>query len=111
MAEGVEEDVMRADDDTMRVQHSAPQFSIPPLVWFVRARNESDGDGEVGRNGFLLLPCERDCRCEEPGDLCGWISDAYELAVTLACGEHCGNEAHTLRDSRSISCFIRRTAM
>ena len=73
MAERVEEDIMRADDDTMRVQHSAPQLPIPPLVWFVRARNESDGDGEVGRNGCLLLPRERDCRREEPGDLCGWV--------------------------------------
>jgi hypothetical protein len=73
MAERVEEDVVRADDDTMRVQHPAPQFPIPPLVWFVRARNESNGDGEVGRNYCLLLPCERDCRREEPGDLCGRV--------------------------------------
>ena len=73
MTERVEEDVVRADDDTMRVQNSAPQRLIPPLVRFVRARNESDGDGEVGRNGNLLLPRERDCRREEPGDLCGWV--------------------------------------
>jgi hypothetical protein len=73
MAERVEEDVLRADDDTMRVQHSAPQLPIPPLVRFVRARNESNGDGEVGRNGCLLLSCERDCRREKPGDLCGWV--------------------------------------
>jgi hypothetical protein len=69
MAERVEEDVVRADDDTMCVQHSAPQLPISPLVRFVRARNESDGDGEVGRNGRLLLPRKRDCRREEPGDL------------------------------------------
>jgi hypothetical protein len=69
MAERVEEDVVRADDDTMRAQHSAPQLPIPPLVRFVRTRNESDGDGEVGRNGCLLLPRERNCRREEPGDL------------------------------------------
>ena len=73
MAERVEEDIMRADDDTMRVQHSTPQLPIPPLVRFVRARNKSDRDGEVGRNGPLLLPRERDCRREEPGDL--WVCD------------------------------------
>jgi hypothetical protein len=73
MTERVEEDVVRADDDTMRVQHSAPQLPIPPLVRFVRARNESDGDGEVGCNGCLLLPRECDCRCEEPGGLGGWV--------------------------------------
>jgi hypothetical protein len=71
MAERTEEDVGRADDDTMRVQHSAPQLPIRPLVRFVRARNETDGDGEVGRNDCLLLPRERDRRGEEPGDLCG----------------------------------------
>jgi hypothetical protein len=71
MAERVEEDVVGADDDTMRVQHAAPQLPIPPLVRFVRARNETDGDGEVGCNGSLLLPRERDCRRKEPGDLCG----------------------------------------
>jgi len=73
MAERVKEDVMGTDDDTMRVQHSVPQLSIPPLIRFVRARNKSDGDGEVGRNGCLLLPRERDCRREEPGDLGGWV--------------------------------------
>jgi hypothetical protein len=73
MAKRVEEDIVRADDDTMGVQHSAPQLPIPPLVRFVRARNESDGDREVGRNGCLLLPRERDCRRDEPGDLCGWV--------------------------------------
>jgi hypothetical protein len=55
----------------MRVQHAAPQLPILPLVRFVRARNESDGHGEVGRNDCLLLVRERDCRCEEPGDLRG----------------------------------------
>ena len=64
---------MRADDDRMRVQHSAPQLPVPPLVRFVRARNEGDGDGEVGRNGCLLLSRERDSRREKPGDLCGWM--------------------------------------
>ncbi len=73
MAECVEEDVVSADDDTVRVQHPAPQLPIPPLVRFVRARNESDGNGEVGCDSCLLLPRERDCRREEPGDLCGWV--------------------------------------
>jgi hypothetical protein len=73
MAEGVEEDVGRGDDDTMRIQHSKPQLPIPPLIRFVRTRNESDGDREVGRNGCVLLPCERDCGREEPGDLGGWV--------------------------------------
>ena len=73
MAERAEEDVGRGDDDAMRVQHSAPQLPIHPLVRLVCARNESDGDGEVGRNGILLLPHERDCRREEPEDLGGWV--------------------------------------
>jgi hypothetical protein len=72
MAERAEEDVGCGNDDTMRVQHSAPQLPIHPLVRFIRARNESDGDGEVGRNGILLLPRERDCRREEPEDL-WWV--------------------------------------
>ena len=73
MTERVEEDVMGADNDAMRVQHSAPQLPIPPLVRFVRARNESDGDGEMVHDGCLLLPRERDCRREEPGELCEWV--------------------------------------
>ena len=113
MAERVEEDVMRADDDTVRVQHLAPKFTIPPLVRFIRARNESDGDGEVGRDGCLLLPRERDCWREEPGDLGGWVNQRW---VDSPRHWHAGNivysnGAHTLRDSRSISCFIRRMAM
>ena len=71
MTERVEEDVVRTDDDTMRVQYAVPQLLIPPLVRFVRARNESDGDGEVGRNGRLLLSRERNRRRKEPRDLCG----------------------------------------
>jgi hypothetical protein len=71
MAERIEEDVVRADDDTMRIQHPAPQLRICPLVRFVRARNESNGYGEVGRDDCLLLLRERDCRRKEPGDLCG----------------------------------------
>ena len=73
MAKRIEENVRRGDDDAMRVQHSAPQVPISPLVRFVCTRNERDGDWEVGRNGRLLLPRERDCRREEPGDLCGWV--------------------------------------
>ena len=64
---------MRADDDTVRIQHSAPQLPVSPLVRFVRARNESDGDGEVIRDDRLLLPRERDRRCEEPADLREWV--------------------------------------
>jgi hypothetical protein len=104
---------VRADDDAMRVQHSAPQLRISPLVRFVRARNESDGDREVGRNDCLLLLRERDCRREEPGDLGGRV---IEQCVVSSRHWHvgniaCSNGVHTLRDSCSISCFIRRTAM
>jgi hypothetical protein len=74
MAERVEEDAVSADNDAMRFQHATPQLPILPPVRFVRARNESDGDGEKVRNDCLLLPRKRDCRCEEPGDL-GRVND------------------------------------
>jgi hypothetical protein len=68
-------DVGHADNDTMRLQHSAPQLPIPPLIWFVHARNVSDGDREVGHNDCLLLSRERDCRRQDPGDLGGRFCD------------------------------------
>jgi hypothetical protein len=70
MAERVEEDAVCTDDDAMGFQYAAPQLPILPLVRFVRARNESDRDGEVGRDDCLLLARERDCRRKKPGDLC-----------------------------------------
>jgi hypothetical protein len=82
VAECIEEHVGRADDDAVRVKHAMPQLPVSPLVRFVCAGNEANGDGEVSRDDCLLLPRERDCRCEEPGDLRSWIdvhvSDGYD---------------------------------
>lgn len=119
MTERVEEDTVRADDDAVGFQHAAPQLPILPLVWFVRARNESNGDGEVGRDDCPLLLRERDCRGEEPGDLC-WVMMSnlamHGKLATQASEEYCDEVGHseevlTLGDSRSISCFILRIAM
>ena len=74
MAERIEKDAVRADDDAVGFQHAAPQLPIFPLIRFVRPRNESNGDGEVGRDDCALLLRERDCRRKEPGDLC-WVGN------------------------------------
>ena len=57
MTERIEENTGRADNDAVRVQYATPQLPILPLVWLVRARDESDGDGEMGCDDCLLLPC------------------------------------------------------
>jgi len=102
VAECIEEHVGRADDDAVRVEHAMPQLPVSPLVRFVCAGNEADGDGEVSRDDCLLLPRERDCRCEEPGDL----RCARERQT-----RNRKRKRHTLGESRSVSRFIRRTAI
>ena len=57
MAERIEKNTVRADNDAVRVQYATPQLPILPLVGFLRARDESDGDGEIGCDDCLLLPC------------------------------------------------------
>lgn len=106
MAKRIEEHVGRAHDDAVLDQHTKPELPVLPLVRLVLARNEPDRDGDTCLDDFLLLPRECDGRCEEPGDLSGrvGISDGSTARETT-------RAAHTLRDSRSISCFKRRTAM
>ena len=103
MAERVEEHVRSADDDSVRVQNAAPQFWVLPLIRLICARNKANGNGDVSGDDCLLLPCECDCWGDEPGDLSRVGDTNYSLGHTA--------HTHTLRDSLSVSRFIRKTAM
>jgi hypothetical protein len=105
MTERVEEHVGRAHDDAVLNQHTKPELPILPLVRLVLARNEPDRDGDTRLDDFLLLPRERDGWRDEPGDLSGRVGIGNGSAARET------TRTQTLGDSRSISCFKRRTAM
>jgi hypothetical protein len=66
VSERVEEHIGRPDDDAVVAKDPVPKVMVFPLLWFLCARDEPNGDMNAFLDDSLLLLCQCDHWHKEP---------------------------------------------